>query len=337
MNTQRVTRLLKLVQTLLAGAGQDVDGLAEACGISRRTLLRDIESLRASGVPIEFDNRERRYRIDNSHFLPPTNLTLDEALWLLMAAEQSSNISPASENVAAQQAVAKIEASLPGPLRDQLRELSERVTIKPPSVNPLDRHEDAYRTLLHASAEGHEVRIKYESLTECEKISTILRPYQLLFHSRSWYAIGKSSLHKEVRTFNVGRVSSAKLLSRTFNVPQSFSLQKYLGNAWGIMSEEGPDQEVHLRFSQLVAKNVSEVLWHSTQELEFAEDGSLDFQARVSGLYEIVWWVLGYGDQVEVIAPAKLRTLVARRLRAAAKQYDEKCDGEPARARMARL
>ncbi|MBL4797238.1 MAG: 2-oxo acid dehydrogenase subunit E2, partial [Oleispira sp.] len=220
---------------------------------------------------------------------------------LLVATEQSSSIGLASGNVAAQQAVAKIEASLPEPLRDQLREISERVSVKHSSVNPLEHHEGAYSTLLRASAEGHEVRIKYESLTECEQISTILRPYQLLFHARSWYAIGKSSLHGEVRTFNVGRVSSAKLLSKTFNVPKSFSLQKYLGNAWGIMSEDGPDQEVHLRFSRFVAKNVAEVLWHSTQKLEFAENGSLDFRVSVSGLYEIVWWVLGYGDQVEVI------------------------------------
>ncbi len=325
------------MQTLLAASGRDADSLAQESGISRRTLLRDVESLRAAGVPIDFDRRDRRYRIDNSHFLPPTNLTLDEALWLLMAAEQSSNIGPASGNIAARQAVAKIEASLPGPLRDQLREISERVRIKPPAVNPLDHHEEAYRILLDASAEGREVRIKYESLTECDQISTILRPYQLLFHSRSWYAIGKSSLHREVRTFNVGRVSSAKPLSKMFNVPKTFSLQKHLGNAWGIMSEEGPDHEVHLRFSPLVAKNVSEVLWHPTQSYEFAKNGSLDYYATVSGLYEIVWWVLGYGDQVEVIGPARLRSLVARRLRTAAEQYDAECEGEPARARMARL
>jgi len=33
----------------------------------------------------------------------------------------------------------------------------------------------------------------------------------------------------------------------------------------------------------------------------------MDFFVRVDGLGEIAWWVLGYGDQVEVIAPQPLR------------------------------
>jgi predicted DNA-binding transcriptional regulator YafY len=31
----------------------------------------------------------------------------------------------------------------------------------------------------------------------------------------------------------------------------------------------------------------------------------------VDGLGEITWWILGYGDQVEVLAPAALRSKVA--------------------------
>jgi predicted DNA-binding transcriptional regulator YafY len=31
----------------------------------------------------------------------------------------------------------------------------------------------------------------------------------------------------------------------------------------------------------------------------------------VDGLGEITWWILGYGNQVEVLAPAALRTKIA--------------------------
>ncbi|MBN1513559.1 MAG: WYL domain-containing protein, partial [Phycisphaerae bacterium] len=30
-----------------------------------------------------------------------------------------------------------------------------------------------------------------------------------------------------------------------------------------------------------------------------------------SGLHEISWWILGYGDQAEVIRPPELRRIVA--------------------------
>jgi proteasome accessory factor B len=34
---------------------------------------------------------------------------------------------------------------------------------------------------------------------------------------------------------------------------------------------------------------------------------------RVDGLREIVWWIMGYGDQVQVLAPRKLRKQVVRK------------------------
>lgn len=79
------------------------------------------------------------------------------------------------------------------------------------------------------------------------------------------------------------------------------------------MPQSGADFHVLIRFSPLVARNVAEVAWHKTQRLEHRDDGSMDFHVEVSGLNEIVWWILGYGDQAQVLRPAKLRQLVAQR------------------------
>ena len=157
------------------------------------------------------------------------------------------------------------------------------------------------------------MRIAYESLTEWELIKTKLRPYQLLFNRHSWYVIGRSSLHGELRTFNLARIKTIVTTAEKYAMPRGFSLDRYLGNAWNLMPQPGPDFHVVVRFSPLVARNVAEVAWHKTQRLEFHEDGSLDFHVTVSGLNEIVWWILGYGDQAEVLRPAKLRKLVADR------------------------
>ncbi len=52
--------------------------------------------------------------------------------------------------------------------------------------------------------------------------------------------------------------------------------------------------------------------WHGTQKTTFNEDGSLTAEFRVDGLGEISWWILGYGDQVEVLRPAVLRKRIAK-------------------------
>jgi predicted DNA-binding transcriptional regulator YafY len=63
------------------------------------------------------------------------------------------------------------------------------------------------------------------------------------------------------------------------------------------------------------------VKWHESQSTKFNADGTLTFRATVSGLDEIEWWVLRYGDQAEVKSPVKLRQRIARRVRNMAFTY----------------
>ena len=58
-----------------------------------------------------------------------------------------------------------------------------------------------------------------------------------------------------------------------------------------------------------------------TQRLTWHDDGTLDFHVRVSGIGEISWWIMGYGDQAEVLEPEPLRELIARRAERMLEQY----------------
>jgi len=305
---------LKLLQTLQAGNGQNADALADACEVSRRTIFRDLETLREAGVPLKFDREADRYSIASSFFLPPTNFTAEEALSIIALAGEmgSSNGLPFYEP--ARRAALKLESSLPGSLREELQTLTRAIHININPTNPLEGKEEVYQQLVDSIASRHVVRINYESLTEWETITTKLRPYHLLFSQRSWYVIGRSSLHAEVRIFNLSRISSLKTLKEKYAVVRGFNLNRYLGNAWNIINEPGRDHNVIVRFQPMVARNVSEVVWHKTQKLDFQEDGCLDFYVKVSGLSEIAWWILGYGDQAEVVRPAKLRKIIAYRV-----------------------
>ncbi len=104
-------------------------------------------------------------------------------------------------------------------------------------------------------------------------------------------------------------------------MPRAFSLDNYLGNAWHMIREKGRDREVVVRFSRMVAQNVAEVKWHKTQQIELHDDGTADFRVTVSGLNEISWWILGYGDQAEVLEPPELRQLIADRAKRMAAKY----------------
>lgn len=283
--------------------------------MSRRTIFRDLETLREAGVPLQFDAESDRYTIPSTFFLPPTNLTPSEALSIIALASQLGTDSRLPFYGPARQAALKIESSLPEALREEIQAATRSIHIHSAPVNPLTDKAEFYQQILESISTRRVLRMKYGSLTEWETISTKLRPYQLLFNGRTWFVIGRSSIHREVRTFNLSRIESLKQLREKYAVPKSFNLDKYLGNAWNMIPGPGADHKVVVRFQPLVARNVAEVAWHNLQRTKFLEDGSLEFRVTVSGLDEIAWWILGYGDQAEVLKPVKLRRLIARRIR----------------------
>jgi predicted DNA-binding transcriptional regulator YafY len=315
---------LSLINLLQVGKGYHINGLAQECGVSRRTIFRDLDLLRASGVPLKYDEDRQQYHIAGNIYLPPTNFTPEEALSVIVLCHEMGDRAGLPFLNSARTAAVKLENALPGRLRDQLREVVNSMRIQPLPSNPLEGKRPVYDQLIEAVSKRCSVRMRYRSLNENEEIRTKLNPYQLFFSRRSWYVAGRSSLHRATRTFNLGRIVEIELLDDHYNIPRGFSVERFLRNAWHLIPEPGPDSNVLVRFGKMVAQNVAEVVWHKTQQLTFNKDGTLDFSATVSGLNEISWWILGYGDQAEVIQPPELRRLIAHRIDNLAKIYKER-------------
>jgi len=319
MNVGRVQRLIDLLRLLQSVPGHDVAAIAVECEVSRRTVFRDLKLLKLAGLPIAFDEHNRRHRLVGAATLPALDFTTEEAMTLLAICSKAGRYVGPLHRTAARAAL-KLESSLPGRLRDELFGAADAFSLatRPRAAQP---GEDAtHQALLRAAGQRRCVRLTYDAVRE-GVISTKLSPYRLLFSRHAWYAIGRSSLHRSVRTFHLGRIRKLEPLEESFELPRGFSIDRYLRNAWHLIPERGRDRQVHLRFASLVARNVADVVWHKTQRTRMNADGTLDFRVTVSGLWEISWWILGYGDQVEVVRPKALREVVAQRLRRAARQY----------------
>ena len=320
MKITRLQRVLKLLTVLQSGRNYRPDELAEILEISRRTIFRDLEVLHKAGIPYFFDDDQGGYKVGRDFYLPPMNLKLTEAMSLLLLAQQVANKSGLPLLGAAQEAAMKIESALPAHIKQHCGSILEKITAR---FSAKARHEQLDETLSQlqqAIRRRRKVKMRYISFFEKKLISTTLHPYHLHFAQRAWYVIGYSSLHKEIRTFKLGRIQDMELLDKLYILEKPFNIEEYLGDAWA-MIPEGKIYKVKLRFSPMVAANVAEVLWHRKQKLIWHEDSSLTFEVTVDGLTEISWWILGYGDQVEVLAPPALRKRIGEITKRTAKKY----------------
>ena len=323
----KIRRLLQILEYLQSGRRYHTGQLSEFVGVSKRTIFRDLKVLQDSGVQLLYDESEQGYWIPPTTFLPPTDLTVDETLALLLLSEKLGDPGTGLPfHAAARDAALKLLANLPATLRSHLSHLSDHLHVALEPRHPLVDAQIHYQRVLKAIETRCKIRLQYDSLYEDEQIGTLVSPYQLFYQTRSWYVIGRSSLHKEVRTFHLGRILSSTLTTDTYEIPPRFTLKKYFGNAWRMIREE-PEVEVVVQFRPLVARNVSDVLWHPTQRLVWNPDGSLNFHAHVAGIREISWWILGYGDQAEVLAPRSLRELIRAHIQTMAEVYHTTPEG----------
>lgn len=317
MKSSRVSRVVQLLTTLSTAGekGYTTGELSRMFGISRRTLFRDLKEIQGIGIQPLFSSSRHGYTLPPEQFLPPVNLNLQEALGLLLLVHKMRSQIQMPFKHSALLAAMKIESCLPPKVRRYCENALARISARAgaqassPAAPGLD---NIFALLQSAATQRRKVRIDYDSLFDGKAIRCELSPYHLLYNRRAWYVLGLSSIHKAIRTFKLNRIRDAEILKERFgnDGEPEFDLTEYLGCAWSMMPE-GKIYHVRLRFAPKVANNVAEVQWHKTQKVVRNPDGSATVDFRVDGLGEITWWILGYGDQVEVLAPAELRKTIA--------------------------
>ncbi len=313
---------MQILTTLQAGKSYTVSDLSKIFGTSRRTVFRDLKELQAIGVPYRYDIRTGGYMIEPEFFLPPIVLSLQEAMSLLLLAHKAKGQIQLPFKNSTLLAALKIENNLPAKIRQYCNKALRNISIRVGAQTLFQHSADLDKTfaqLRQAIVKKHKVNILYHSLSEGTIIDVELCPYHLLYNNQAWYnnnvqawyVLGRSSLHKSVRSFKLNRIRELKPTERCFVDGDNFDVNDYLGKAWS-MKPEGQLYNIKLKFLPEVAHDVAEVQWHSTQQATFEEDDSAIVEFQVDGLNEIIWWVLSYGDKVQVLAPKILRQRIIK-------------------------
>jgi proteasome accessory factor B len=138
--------------------------------------------------------------------------------------------------------------------------------------------------------------------------------------SRTVYVFAHDEASGAVRLFRLDRISRARVVREHFEPPADFDVDALVSGSWGIWQAEGHD-EVLLRFAAGAASRVRQSFWHRSAQLTDLEGGGVELRLNVASEVEMRPWVLGWGGQVEVLAPPSLRQHVADSMAAGARLY----------------
>jgi proteasome accessory factor B len=298
--------------------GLTSDALAQRCGVTQRTIERDLIALEHLRVPI-WDDGERpsRYHLSEGYYVPPLRLTSDDALALYLAARLLAQYADTFDPHISE-ALVKLATVLPEPVSRHIHTTIDNLCVRTSD----DLMVQVLGVLGRGWAMGRKVRLIYWAADRQLTKAHVIRPYFLepSALSNATYVIGFDEEAQDLRTFKVERVQHAELLNETFTIPEDFDAPTLLDSCWGIMY--GPElEQVVLRFAPSVTRRVKETCWHPSQKLEETADGGCVLTVAVANPVEMTYWVRGWGAGVEVLAPASLRESVIDGARQLAKLY----------------
>lgn len=311
---RKIQRLFKVVERLQTGRRHSAAELAHLCSCSVRTTFRDIKLLTDAGLPIMHDDSRQGYWIPTERALPASSsLNKQETVGIFLACDELGKRVPFLRP--ARDAALKLLGHLSAEARSELKDIGDTIQIHLGAMVKAEPVESIFEVLFDGLSSRTKVRVAYDSLAERQRISTLVSPYALFFGVRAWYLVGRSSVHRSVHTFNLSRILSATGTSDPFTIPPRFTIARFLGNAWNMIPTAAKDVRIAIRFLSPRAADVEQVRWHKTQKTWWNDDGSLHFEATVSGLAEVTSWVLGYGQHAQVLEPPALQQAIAEHAR----------------------
>lgn len=306
---QRSGRLMKLLELLHGQAGLDAGALARACGMSPRTLQRDLDALGEAGFPVYF---ERGYRLAAPALLPPVTLTVDQALALRLSAETATHRADVTTARALSLAARKLEQALEAKPPDQRSQRQLTLPVQDP------RAEACAAALAGAISERRTVRVAVASASGGEAVARRLDPYRLLPSASGADLLAYSHDRRRIVRLPVARLRDVTVLTRRFRPLPARLLERHLHPS----RTSTPDlQWVRLLCRPPLVQSLRKSPPVGSLTWEHGPGGSVIFTIAIQRPEDLLPWILSCGDAVEVLSPQDVRQEVLRIARAMTDRY----------------
>lgn len=316
--SQKFVKILQLVQRR-GGVGAQV--LMDRFDLDARTLRRYLADLHEIGVPLtdEGSGLERVIAVDPTWARSGVQLTLAEVLSLHFGRTLFTFLEGTSFAADLEGAIERLEPAIARSTADLTRDLDRKFLAVGEHAKDYGADGDNLDEIVSALLYSNPADAEYRAARGIGKIYR-LEPLTLAVYRQGLYLFARDTAEDRVKSFAVERfIRFSRLRRLTFTYPVDFDPRALVAHSFGITS--GPPDDVAAVFAPGVALYVRERQWHPSQRCEALDDGSVRLHLRVNVGPEVKEWLLGFGPDVRVEAPASLVAQLADLHAAAAAQY----------------
>lgn len=295
--------------------------------VTARTIQRDLIEL-STLFPLTSDERERPYGWSwqgNAPTFNLPNLSNQEALAFAMIEHYLRPLLPHAllDQLKPYFGAAKKRLASDLPKHGSMSWLGKVAVVQPnQALIPPKIDADAQAVVTDALLSERRVRIRYRKKGERKDLEYVLSPLALVQRGPITYIRGSVADYTDVLTFALHRIQHARVLDEVVKRPKGFSL-----NADIVAGTMNFGAGGHIRldavFDRAAAEHLYETPLSEDQRLTEVDEKRVRLQATVADTRQLRWWLLAFGDGVEVRAPAALRVEFVSTVAAMAAAYSQ--------------
>ncbi len=319
----QLARQWKIIQTIVSSKkGKTATELATELEANPRTVYRDLQALQTAGFPIYTErvgDKNCWTLLDAIKNQIPVPFAFTE----LMALYFSTDMLKALHNTIFYENLdslaKKIKTILPPESHRFLENARKTFSVQKKHYKDYGGFKEIINKASDAALKQKCVTLVYCSMPEKKETRRTVDPYRIWFFNETFYLIGYCHLRKELRSFVLDRVKSLTVTDEEFVIPEDFDFDALMKGSFGVIT--GPTESVRIQFEKEVAGYIEEKVWHSSQRINRASDGAIIFEADVAINEEFKNWILNWGSNAMVLAPASLVAEIQAEIAKMANRY----------------
>ncbi len=285
----QIHRLFEIIYILLDKKSITANELAAYFEVSKRTILRDIETLTIAGIPI-YATRGKGGGISilDNFILNKAAISDEEQNQILLALQSLAS----TQHIHTDHILSKL-----GTLFAKTDTNWIEVDFSRWGNSEADK--EKFEMLKNAIIKKHSISFLYSS-SYGEITNRTVYPLKLLFKSASWYVQAYCLQKNDYRTFKINRMFQIKILEESF-IGQNFVPPPV--NAEGASSPA----LIHLtlNFSAEIAYRIYDEF--DEKDISKNEDGSFTVIKDLPNDYWLLGFLLSFGTAVRVIEPQSIK------------------------------
>jgi hypothetical protein len=194
-------------------------------------------------------------------------------------------------------------------------------------LNPYIQKEEILDKIIKSLSFKRMIHFEYQKNCQNSLKITQFLPWFITIYKNKIYILGV--IHRNFDQFQpthcflLDHIQKIEIetVKNFYETPKSFNINEYYKNHFGVFVGQEQPQDIEMTFHGCIISQIQELHWPGFQRWSEDESGKIILHCKATWDKEFIYWILSWGEKIQVLKPKKLIDQIAQQQINSIKKY----------------